>query len=403
MSARSFVTPATGPSWLGERVACVRRTAMWLLALTWALCAWRAEAAPTEAARKITPSQLRRNLTQVRSRINEKRSAIRVVKRQERRITGEIEDVEDRLLRAESRLEYVKRRLGELERQRKALTERIAATERRLSAQRRVLALRLRQTYQQGRDGYMHVLLKSRSMHEYMARSYYVERIVDSDVRLIARIRADERQLRADRRTLERQASEQRALKVELIAQSAAYRSHVDRKRDLLADVRSTRRSLEEALDVLEDASRAITARIRALQTTPKGRVRLLRTWSGRFIQPASGRVTSPFGMRYHPILHRRRMHTGVDIGASYGSSIRAAADGDVIMASYMRGYGNTVIVDHGGSVTTLYAHCSSLLVRDGQRVRQGQTIARVGSTGLSTGPHLHFEVRHNGTPVNPR
>jgi len=283
------------------------------------------------------------------------------------------------------------------------VSERIVETERRLAGRRRVLAFRLRQAYQQGRDGYMHVLLKSRSMREYMSRSYYVERIVGADIRLIAAIRADERRLRADRATLERQEAEQRTLRSELATQSAVYRSSVERKRDLLADVRSTRRSLEEALDVLEDASREITARIRALQQTPRGRARMLRAWTGRFVRPADGPITSGFGMRYHPILHRRRMHTGVDIGARYGSPIAAAADGEVIMASYMRGYGNTVIIDHGGGVTTLYAHCSALLVRGGQSVRQGRTIARVGSTGLSTGPHLHFEVRHNGTPVNPR
>jgi len=368
-----------------------------------ALLAQAAMSDPARPASARSPGQLRHDLSRVRSRINQKRAAIRVVRRQERRITGQIEDVEGRLLSAESRLHRIEARLATLRRQRGMVSERIVETERRLAGRRRVLAFRLRQAYQQGRDGYMHVLLKSRSMREYMSRSYYVERIVGADIRLIAAIRADERRLRADRATLERQEAEQTTLRSELATQSAVYRSSVERKRDLLADVRSTRRSLEEALDVLEDASREITARIRALQQTPRGRARMLRAWTGRFVRPADGPITSGFGMRYHPILHRRRMHTGVDIGARYGSPIAAAADGEVIMASYMRGYGNTVIIDHGGGVTTLYAHCSALLVRGGQSVRQGRTIARVGSTGLSTGPHLHFEVRHNGTPVNPR
>src|SRR5207245_1044862 len=96
------------------------------------------------------------------------------------------------------------------------------------------------------------------------------------------------------------------------------------------------------------------------------------------------------------------RMHTGVDIGAGYGSPIYAAASGEVIFAGYMRGYGNTVIIDHGGGVSTLYGHCSALLVHEGQGVSKGENIARVGSTGMATGPHLHWEVRRNGTPVNP-
>ena len=95
-------------------------------------------------------------------------------------------------------------------------------------------------------------------------------------------------------------------------------------------------------------------------------------------------------------------MHTGVDFGAPTGATIRAAGGGTVLLSAYNRGYGNCVIIDHGGGVTTLYGHCSARLVREGQQVRQGQEIARVGATGLATGPHLHFEVRHNGVPVRP-
>ena len=117
---------------------------------------------------------------------------------------------------------------------------------------------------------------------------------------------------------------------------------------------------------------------------------------------PARGRLSSRFGMRSHPTLRRARMHTGDDIAASYGSPIRAAKSGRVLWAGWKKAYGNTIIMDVGGGMTTLYAHASKLGVRPGQPIRAGQTIGNVGSTGFSTGPHLHFEVRKNGRPIDP-
>ena len=112
--------------------------------------------------------------------------------------------------------------------------------------------------------------------------------------------------------------------------------------------------------------------------------------------------ITSPFGYRYHPILGYRKLHTGIDFGVGYGTPIKAADSGTVIYATWMSGYGNVTILDHGSGITTLYAHQSSIAVGSGARVSQGQVIGYVGSTGFSTGPHLHFEVRLNGTAVDP-
>jgi len=359
--------------------------------------------APSQPGKKIVRVRhLRTRLHSVREEMRQKRQAIRATKAKERHIGAEVHAVEDRINRTEAKLARVKSRLGELAAEKRELERRIARTEQRLEARKRVLARRLRDNYTRGRTSYVQVLLHSRSVHDYVSRSYYVQRIVESDTQLVRGIKADRRQLEADRRQLEAQAAETKALRADLEQTYSEYREDVAHKRELLEEVRENRVELEQALDELEQSSAEIEARIRALMTTPRGRARALRAWTGSFVRPADGPVTSGYGPRFHPILRRSRMHTGVDIGAGYGASIRAAASGEVIMAGYMRGYGNTVIVDHGGGVSTLYAHCSALLVSEGEEVSKGQTIARVGSTGLATGPHLHFEVRRNGTPVNP-
>lgn len=349
------------------------------------------------SARELTSA-----LSAVKAQIHEKKVEIRAKKRVERRITNEIEVVETRLISTGERLEHVRGRIDDLRDEQVRVAKRIAETKLRLAGRRRMLALRLRENYERGGRSYLSVLVRSRDVRDYMARSYYVEKIVGADIRLVSGIKADQRSLESDERRLRADEREQASLASELVSRTRDYQADKGRKQELLHDVHASREALEESLEVLEQASHEITGMIRAMMATPRGRARMLRPWTGSFIRPASGGITSSFGMRYHPILHRRKLHTGVDFGAGYGSPIHAAAAGEVIMAGYMRGYGNTVIIDHGGGVSTLYGHCSSIMVGSGSQVRQGQVIARVGSTGYSTGPHLHFEVRRNGVPVNP-
>lgn len=352
---------------------------------------------------KKSATQIKRDLHSVRSRIQQKRQQIRANRQRDHKVTAEIVAVEHRLLTTESRLRRSRSRLETLAEQQTVLKQRIEATERRLQSRRRVLSARLRSNYEQGNTGYMTVLLGSRSLHDYMSRSYYVGRIVDNDVKLLEGIKADKEQLATDKQELDEKAAETKQLTASLADDQEEQSGDYKEKAGLLKELRQDRRAMVEALDEMERASNSMEAELRAMQRTPRGRARMLHAWSGSFIRPADGPLTSGFGSRYHPILHRTRMHTGIDIGAGYGAPIHAAGGGEVIFSGYRNGYGNCVVIDHGGGVATLYGHCSSLNVSVGQVVRQGQLIARVGSTGLATGPHLHFEVRHNGTPVNPQ
>lgn len=169
-------------------------------------------------------------------------------------------------------------------------------------------------------------------------------------------------------------------------------------KAEDLSELSAEARAEAEEIDSLRASSAALTARIQAAQaarssSTPGPSA---TPSSSGLIWPASGGVTSPFGFRWG------RMHEGIDIGAPYGAAIHAAASGSVIYCGWEGGYGNLVVIDHGGNLATAYGHQSSIAVTCGQQVSQGQVIGYVGSTGHSTGPHLHFEVRVNGSPVDP-
>ena len=366
--------------------------------------AWQSRHKKTSKSKqKKNPHELAFQLHSVRVQIKQKRKQIRETKRQERKLSNEIVTVETRLIRTENALGRNRRKRKEVQLRQELLQKRIVATEARLKGRKIVLASRIRQNYERGNRSYLQVLLGSRSLHDYMSRSYYVERVVDSDVHLVEGIKVDKEQLFDDKKEQDAKASELKQIQEQLKEETAQYQEDRDAKRELIRDIHSKRASLEEALDQMEASSHDIESAIRAAQRTPRGQARMRKAWTGSFIQPADGPIRSGFGSRYHPILHRTRMHTGVDIGARYGSSIHAAAGGEVIFAGYRGGYGNCIVVDHGGGVSTLYGHCSSIRVSTGQQVSQGFVIGKVGATGMATGPHLHFEVRHNGVPVNPQ
>ncbi len=378
----------------------------------------------------VKKAQLRQKLHGLHSHMHHVRAKIHEAKVQENQIHETIETVEARIGRTRRNLGRVNLRLASLANQRVAVSSQLDATKNRLRVRRQLLSQRVRDNYQRGQTTYTQVLLQSRSVHELLSRGYYVRQIVHSDTELVQGVRQDVTQIEADKRVLEAQAREQRRLAEEYEAQKRQYAADLERRQEMLHDVQASRAEAQQELDDLESESEEMTTRIRAFTEMLNRRreaqreAAMLRRrihpplegqngddggepdeapiWHGGFIKPCEGAVTSGFGYRYHPILHRRKMHTGVDFGAGYGSAIRAAAGGTVVFAAYTRGYGNCVIIDHGNNITTLYGHCSELLVGENTVVQQGQTIARVGATGMATGPHLHFEVRHDGIPVRP-
>jgi murein DD-endopeptidase MepM/ murein hydrolase activator NlpD len=232
-----------------------------------------------------------------------------------------------------------------------------------------------------------------------VARARLVSAIIHQDTRLIQGYAADRDRTAELRERLEAQREQMRELMEETQERQQTLDARTAEKRRILRRIIRERSVAEQAVRELQEDSAELAALIQRLQGTGA-------SFRGRglagFLLPLRGALTSRFGRRTHPLFGRRHFHTGVDIAAPRGSPVRAAMDGTVLYAGWYGGYGKLIVLDHGQGLSTLYGHLSSILVSPGARVARSQVIGRVGSTGYSTGPHLHYEVRRNGRPVDP-
>lgn len=345
---------------------------------------------------------LKSRLGSVQSQIKTVRHKIRQKEGEARTLIGQLTVTERQLERAQSSLAANKLKMMAARADLDRTTKRLANTRRQLERRRDLLRHRVVDIYEGEDLSYADVVLGASDMWSFLTRVYYLQRILDSDTALIRQIKADEEAIERDRARQAARLREISSLQVRLVAERNEVAGLARSKRDQLERIENSKELYERALDELLAKSAEIEEQIRRIQATPKGRIRYAKAFKGGLMLPCSGRFSSGFGYRVHPITGVYKLHTGQDIAAPTGTPIRAAADGTVILSGWMGAYGYAVVIDHGGGISTLYGHCSKLLVGVGDDVKQGQTIARVGSTGYSTGPHVHFEKRVNGTPVNP-
>lgn len=345
---------------------------------------------------------LQENLQQLRGEERELRSAITAKRREASVVQRDIRDVDARITAIHASLSSTDRRMANARSEIQRLSTEIEEAEAAMEERRDRAKARLRSLYKHGDTTMLSVLISSEDVGSLAARKALYERIAERDRRLFDSLRTDHEQLMRQREEQNRLTEELRTLRQQQVGEQARLATYRTEKAGYLKEIGDEQRQLEAELRQLEAESRAIAAEIQAYQRRMAASGQQVTPHTGRMVWPTEGRVTSPFGMRMHPVLRERRMHNGIDIGTRTGTPIVAAAPGRVITARYMNGYGNTVIIDHGGGISTLYAHCSQIFVSVDQMVGQGERIAAVGSTGMSTGPHLHFEVRVNGSPVDP-
>lgn len=306
--------------------------------------------------------------------------------------TAAIEENETRLKVANAKLEQLEASLEKAEAQYK---KQQTATVARLQVMQR----------QRPSSGWA-VLLQSQSLNDFLDRQQRLKRVFEADRQVLARLKTATDKIAKQRNAVEKQKNQIAILTQQQLSQRSQQQQRAAYQRQTIARLQTDKMALEAALGILSQDSANLTNLIRQRLQSERGYQvgpgDVVVTGSGQVGFPVAAPISSQFGYRMHPILGYERFHAGIDFAADYGEVIRAAAPGYVIFAGWYGGYGNTVIVDHGNGVTTLYAHADGLYAREGQAVQRGEPIALVGSTGLSTGPHLHFELRSNGEPVDP-
>jgi murein DD-endopeptidase MepM/ murein hydrolase activator NlpD len=385
-----------------------RRKNFCLCLIAFCLLIWLAVTTPVsaepspEAVSTDTLRQMQQQIDQQRSNLSKERDRLSII---EQVAKGNISGIQLQIQATDTAYKDYEFQIQLANRHLKELQVDLAQAEQTYSQKQAATIARLRFLQRQQLTGFgWDVLLKSQNLNELLDRRRQVKLVYQADQQILTSLNAEAERINQQKTAIELQKNQIALLTQQLLAQKAQFQAQVAAQQQLIARLNTDKQALEAAQEQLAMDSKSIGILIQK-QVAAANKARFPNTGvfgTGQLIYPNDGEITSGFGLRIHPILGSSRFHAGIDFGADYGSMIRAADSGIVIFAGWYGGYGYAVVIDHGNGIATLYGHSSKLYVAEGQAVKRGDAIAAVGSTGLSTGPHLHFEVRKEGEPVDP-
>ena len=332
-----------------------------------------------------------------------------VIRRDRLAIEARVAEIDAQLASAEAELAPLEAEVARLNAEMETIRAHLVKVQAELDEAQQRLDASAAQLYRSARRGENYDNVLASRPRTLVSQSKYLDKVSDDRQEILHRVtdlrdeveeqrrQLEEKKARADAAEADAQAARDQvaALRAEIEPARAQVATQQAAEETALASIQARKGEFEAELAAMQAASDSISARLRSLGSGSGSP-------GGCEARPVPGPITSGYGMRYHPVLHYSRMHTGVDMSAGSGTPIHACRGGTVAIAGSQGGYGNTVVIDHGGGMATLYAHQSSIRVSVGQQVSAGDVVGLVGSTGMSTGPHLHFEVRLSGNPVDP-
>lgn len=343
----------------------------------------------------------KQELQQKKQKINTLKTQVKVLESKELNILKEINTIDHQLEKTERDLVNAESKLGQAQANLIVISTQLKIMERNLKNRSLNYKSALGEIFKENSNNgnFWEVFLGNKSAFELLAIPYYLKKIFKNEAQKLNKIDNQRKDLAQKRKEWEEEKKKIENLVKEIEEKKAYIERKKKEKSAYLEDIRKQKKLQQQTIATLERESKEIEALIKKLASASQ----LKKAQKGKLSWPVIGAITSGFGMRRHPLLGGSyMMHTGIDILANYGTPVRAVAPGKVIYANWYGGYGKLVILDHGGGVSTLYAHLSRIVVELEEQVSEGQVIGYVGSTGLSTGPHLHFEVRVNGEPQDP-
>ena len=312
----------------------------------------------------------------------------------------EVEELDEKISTSEAELEELNKQVEELKTSMNQVEAELKEVTEKYEKQREIFEKRVVALYETGDVDYLDILLNSSSVSEFISSYYVISEITEADNELLNDIAEKKNKIETEQEKLENEKKELAALVETQNRTSKILQNTKKIRENYIAKLSDEEKAKQAEIDEMTAQYEEINRQI--LELAEQG---LDTQYIGGELEwpvPGYTKITSKYGMRVHPITGQYKLHTGVDIGAPMGADFIAANDGIVVKAEYNSAYGRMVIIDHGGGISTLYAHGSEFLVQAGETVKRGQSILKVGSSGYSTGPHAHFEVRINGVVTDP-